>query len=838
MAIDVTNAAPAVNPVWVDVPLATVSSGSVSGQVQATDGDGDTDLTYSIPDGKEPEHGTLNLDSATGEFTYEFDGDFDGLEMAQVVVSDGVTTSQPVSVIIQCTDGPIHLHGPMQMDVGLGPTVDWYAAEFGATLRITGLPHAGALVKQIYNPVDGSTSTTNYSAGDVLERATQSLYVPDNPSNPVADTFEFSLEIGPLTTTDNVFEIYVGSAEAWTGNVYYNGSSGPYAVSADSPTTLQSGLMSLSNGIPYLGTIEVTSDPQHGSIDLAADGTLTFTPDDPESGEEPYVGWDEFTITATDPNGGGTHDRRIQLNVGFHEAPGALPGPSVPMFINADGSIEGTVDGLTAGIATARDMIGQLYEGLAQLGRGVGDVANASDDQILQKLGSATGPIDALATQYDEYLKQVVKLNRAAGKFLAARYWPSEADGELIRQVAALPDKVGSLSASHAQAEELAKAAAELGEGASIAVDTASRTVQWAEGTHKVLTAVQMVGGVGPLVQTGVSILTQKTFTLCAKRAAVVALQWGASAVAAAAANYAIDQLHLSEEQAYWLRIGLDAYQIFAFFKAAKSKVNSGSSCFAAGTQVIVGQNADGSYITRAIEEIHAGDTVLSRDQSSAIDTIEPHRVESVFSKTADHIRVIEYADTSGHTERIETTDNHPFWVEGTGWVEAGKLTVGAELDAPDGSARTVTTSTRIEHLEGVTVYNMTVSEDHTYFVADSQTSFTNPVWVHNAECNPTVNMTPSQLQKNFGKHGADFGLTGTWNPARAEDMRQAILAHINKPGNITIMGGYHGKSGFIHILDKQSGVNVVINHDGYFVAGFKLSASQLSDLWTTGHFF
>ncbi|MFT3788419.1 MAG: polymorphic toxin-type HINT domain-containing protein [Tepidisphaeraceae bacterium] len=162
-------------------------------------------------------------------------------------------------------------------------------------------------------------------------------------------------------------------------------------------------------------------------------------------------------------------------------------------------------------------------------------------------------------------------------------------------------------------------------------------------------------------------------------------------------------------------------------------------SHFLAGTQVIVGQNADGSYITRAIEEIHAGDTVLSRDQSSAIDTIEPHRVESVFSKTADHIRIIEYVDPVGHTERIETTDNHPLWVEGTGWTEAGKLTVGTELAAPDGSTRTVTISTRIEHPEGVTVYNMTVAADHTYFVADAETSFIRPVWVHNADCGPKL---------------------------------------------------------------------------------------------------
>ncbi|MFT3788420.1 MAG: polymorphic toxin-type HINT domain-containing protein [Tepidisphaeraceae bacterium] len=123
------------------------------------------------------------------------------------------------------------------------------------------------------------------------------------------------------------------------------------------------------------------------------------------------------------------------------------------------------------------------------------------------------------------------------------------------------------------------------------------------------------------------------------------------------------------------------------------------------------------------------------REQNHPTNSLEFKRVDAAFSKAANHIRVIEYVDSAGHTERIETTDNHPFWVEGTGWVEAGKLTVGAELDAPDSSAWSVTASTRIEHPEGVTVYNMTVSGDHTYFVADAETNISDAVWVHNAGC-------------------------------------------------------------------------------------------------------
>ena len=99
-----------------------------------------------------------------------------------------------------------------------------------------------------------------------------------------------------------------------------------------------------------------------------------------------------------------------------------------------------------------------------------------------------------------------------------------------------------------------------------------------------------------------------------------------------------------------------------------------------------------------------------------------------------------------------------------------------------------------------------------------------------------TARMTPSNLQKNFDKHAADFGLTGNWNKAQGEVMRQAIEQHLAKPSNISIIGAYRRKPGVVHVLDQQTGLNVVIGGDGYFMAGWKLSPSQVQDVLTTGH--
>ena len=96
---------------------------------------------------------------------------------------------------------------------------------------------------------------------------------------------------------------------------------------------------------------------------------------------------------------------------------------------------------------------------------------------------------------------------------------------------------------------------------------------------------------------------------------------------------------------------------------------------------------------------------------------------------------------------------------------------------------------------------------------------------------------TPRNLQKFFGKHGADFGLTGNWNPSRAADASRAIHQHINSPGVRTIQGPYRGNPA-THYLDPRTGLNVVADRAGNFVTGYRLGPDQLSDLLTTGHLF
>ena len=76
--------------------------------------------------------------------------------------------------------------------------------------------------------------------------------------------------------------------------------------------------------------------------------------------------------------------------------------------------------------------------------------------------------------------------------------------------------------------------------------------------------------------------------------------------------------------------------------------------------------------------------------------------------------------------EEIITTDNHPFYVQGRGFINAGNLLVGDKLISVNGEDLFVEKHRVEEFDEPVDVYNFQVEDYHTYFVGDCA------VWVHN----------------------------------------------------------------------------------------------------------
>ena len=149
-------------------------------------------------------------------------------------------------------------------------------------------------------------------------------------------------------------------------------------------------------------------------------------------------------------------------------------------------------------------------------------------------------------------------------------------------------------------------------------------------------------------------------------------------------------------------------------FNKAANSAGVKPSCFVAGTLVM----AVAGMV--AIETIKSGDKVISTDPET-METGEKTVLETYIREvtTLVHITV--------NGEEIITTVDHPFYVQGRGFVEAGKLLVGDKFLNVNGNILLVENFNVELTDEPVTVYNFQVEDFHTYHVC------TLGVLVHNA---------------------------------------------------------------------------------------------------------
>ena len=118
---------------------------------------------------------------------------------------------------------------------------------------------------------------------------------------------------------------------------------------------------------------------------------------------------------------------------------------------------------------------------------------------------------------------------------------------------------------------------------------------------------------------------------------------------------------------------------------------------------------ADGT--TRRIDQIKIGDWVLAVDPATDIPT--PRKVTAVIIGNGQK-QLVEVT-IAGQT--VTATDDHPFWVESRSqWVHAIDLRAGDVLVNPDGSIAVVD-SVFAYVINQQTAYNLTVADDHTFFV-------------------------------------------------------------------------------------------------------------------------
>ena len=146
--------------------------------------------------------------------------------------------------------------------------------------------------------------------------------------------------------------------------------------------------------------------------------------------------------------------------------------------------------------------------------------------------------------------------------------------------------------------------------------------------------------------------------------------------------------------------------QTNADIESGKCPKGEGIGCFIAETKV---KTEDGE---KNIEDVQEGDYVLAEDPETGEQGYKQVVRTYIHEKTTIvHVFVGE--------EEIETTVEHPFYVEGVGFVSAGELKAGDIIRTSKGKNLPID-KIEIEELdEPVLVYNFEVEDFHTYYVSD-----------------------------------------------------------------------------------------------------------------------
>ena len=173
----------------------------------------------------------------------------------------------------------------------------------------------------------------------------------------------------------------------------------------------------------------------------------------------------------------------------------------------------------------------------------------------------------------------------------------------------------------------------------------------------------------------------------------------------------------------YDLNSKLHSNKAYNFFQTGVSGIavftggmTSTMKCFIAGTLIAT------ELGFARIESIKPGDLVLSTN-TDTMETGYKKVLEKYVRKTRELVHIV----VGG--EEIVSTPDHPYFVVGRGFVNAGQLCIGSPLQDADGKIFEVEQIYKeyLEEDEEVTVYNFQVEDWHTYHVGEME------VLVHNA---------------------------------------------------------------------------------------------------------
>lgn len=180
----------------------------------------------------------------------------------------------------------------------------------------------------------------------------------------------------------------------------------------------------------------------------------------------------------------------------------------------------------------------------------------------------------------------------------------------------------------------------------------------------------------------------------------------------------------------------------------------------------------DRNATTKPIERLEVGDRVWCRDLRSG--RLTSACVVRLFRRPAQHVLSLCVRDVAGVEARIESTLEHPYWVERAGWVAARNLRAGHLIRSLHGDRplRVVSATPTGERRD---VFNVEVEGLHNYHVGAMG------ALVHNHSASPELSAVESALK---------------FTNRAANDMRRLLAVGIHMHGTTLPDGTFFNPPG------------------------------------------
>ena len=315
----------------------------VSGQVKATDADGDP-LTYTLG-GTTPANGTVVV-NADGTWTYTPGKDYNGSDAFTVVVSDGRggTATSTVSIgITPVNDPPIITdvpNDPANPGTTFDPTTGNYQVTTPEDTPVSGQVKATDVDGDVLTYTLGNRSPANgtvvvnpdgtwtYKPKDNYN-GSDSFTVVVSDGNGGAATSVVSIGITPVNDPPVITDIPGDpNTPDYTG---FDPKTGNYNVTTPEDTPVSGQVKATDVDGDTLTFALGNKSPANGTVVVNADGTWTYTP------KADYNGSDSFTVVVSDGNGG-TATSTVTIGITPVNDPPKPEDPDNPNFDPATGN--------------------------------------------------------------------------------------------------------------------------------------------------------------------------------------------------------------------------------------------------------------------------------------------------------------------------------------------------------------------------------------------------------------------------------------------------------------------------------------------------------------------